>query len=206
MATNRPSPAQSISEPCALGDCDAFISHSWSDDAAAKWAVLQQWRENFIAQHGREPKVWIDKCCIDQTDIAADLRCLPIFLNGCKKMVALCGPTYFGRLWCVMELFTYYHTGLSHDRLTVMPVLREDQHDGVAMHAAVESFDVGHCECGSTRDKDKLMEIIQADGIQAFNAEMRVLLEERGLLRARCGSGSSAVSDEDDCERGAVTV
>jgi len=209
MATSDPDPAiYKRTVQVRLGECDAFISHSWSDDAAAKWAVLQQWRENFIAQHGREPKVWIDKFCIDQTNIAADLRCLPIFLNGCKKMVALCGPTYFGRLWCVMELFTYYHTGLSHDRLAVMPVLRVDQHDvdWAAMHAAVDSFDVGHCECGSTGDKDRLMEIVRADGIQAFNAEMRVLLEERGLLWARCGSGSGAASDEDDCERGAATV
>jgi len=50
------------------------------------------------------------------------------------------------------------------------------------------------------------MEIIRADGIQAFNAEMRVLLEERVLLWARCGSGSGAASYEDDRERGAATV
>lgn len=33
--------------------------------------ALQQWRAAFKAQHQREPRLWIDKYCIDQTDIEA---------------------------------------------------------------------------------------------------------------------------------------
>ncbi|CAK0848014.1 unnamed protein product [Prorocentrum cordatum] len=57
MATRDPDPVlfkRSVQVP--LGECDAFISHSWSDGAAGKWALLQRWREAFIAKHGREPK------------------------------------------------------------------------------------------------------------------------------------------------------
>jgi hypothetical protein len=199
MATREPDPAlYRRSAHVRLGECDAFISHSWSDDATGKWAALQRWREAFIAKRGREPKVWIDKCCIDQTNIEADLRCLPIFLSGCKEMVVLCGPTYFGRLWCVMELFTHYHMGLSHE-LTVRPVLREDAYDIdlAAMQTAVGSFDVGHCECGSNGDRDKLMEIIRADGIQEFNTEMLAVLIRTGLMRDDQGVRSSDTVSSD---------
>jgi hypothetical protein len=194
MARHDPDPAlYRRSLKVRLGDCDAFISHSWSDDATDKWAALQQWRQAFIAKHGREPRVWIDKCCIDQTNIEADLRCLPIFLNGCREMVVLCGPTYFRRLWCVMELFTHYHLGLFQERLIVMPVHREDQHDAdsAAMHQAAGSFDVGLCECRSNGDRHRLMEIIRADGVQGFNAAMRAVLVKTSLC---CG--------DDQAERG----
>ena len=44
------------------------------------------------------------KACIDQSDIAANLACLPIFLSGCRELLCLAGDTYHTRLWCVMEL------------------------------------------------------------------------------------------------------
>jgi len=226
MAIRDPDPVlfkRSVQVP--LGECDAFISHSWSDGAAGKWALLQRWREAFIAKHGREPKVWIDKCCADQADIAAYLRCLPIFLSSCREMVVLCGPTYFQRLWCVMELFTHYRTGLFHNRLTLLPVMRAGQHDDVwaAIHAAVSSFDARRCECGSTShgDRDRLMDIIQADGIQEFNAAVRAVLvrafsstlgsgatssaEPRACARARTPP-TPATSMSADCERGEATI
>jgi len=218
MATRDPDPAlYGRSEQIRLGECDAFVSHSWSDDASGKWAALQQWRRAFVTERGREPRVWIDKCCIDQANIEADLRCLPIFLNGCREMVVLCGSTYFVRLWCVMELFTLYHLGLSRESLTVRPVLREDQRDIdlAAIHAAVGSFDVGHCECRSDGDRHKLMEIIRAGGIQGFNTEMRVVLRRTGLLlddhagwSLNAVSSSTALGSTDDWrqDRGAVGV
>ena len=51
--------------------------------------------------------MWIDKCCIDQTDIETNLSCLPVFLAGCERLLVLCGETYSKRLWCVMELFVF---------------------------------------------------------------------------------------------------
>ena len=112
MAENTPNPELfKRSEPAALGSVDAFISHSWSDDAPSKWVALQQWRAKFRSEHhGQEPRVWIDKCCIDAArpgGVDLQLRCLPIFLSGCKQLVAFTGSTYISRMWCVMELFVY---------------------------------------------------------------------------------------------------
>jgi hypothetical protein len=39
---------------------EAFLSHSWHDDSAEKWTLLQEWREEFKRQMGREPRLWID--------------------------------------------------------------------------------------------------------------------------------------------------
>lgn len=38
---------------------------SWHDDAPGKWAALMAWRAEFVRKNGREPIVWLDKCCIE---------------------------------------------------------------------------------------------------------------------------------------------
>lgn len=87
--------------PVSLGQADAFVSHSWHDPADAKWEALCAWSEEFRARHGRAPLLWIDKECIEQTNIAAQLQSLPVYLAGCQQLLVLHGPTYLQRLWCV---------------------------------------------------------------------------------------------------------
>jgi hypothetical protein len=41
---------------------------------------------------------WIDKFCIDQTNIQDSLKYLPVFVMASKKMLILVGPTYFTHL------------------------------------------------------------------------------------------------------------
>ena len=45
---------------------------------------------------GKEPTLWVDKFCIDQTAIRDSLMCLPVFLAGCQKLLVAVGPTYLG--------------------------------------------------------------------------------------------------------------
>jgi len=106
--------------PVEYGTIDAFISHSWSDDADAKWEALQEWRARFKARHRREPVIWFDRLSIDQSTIATSIELLPVYLAGCQSVVALAGETYLTRLWCVMELFVFVETG--GDRITVLPI------------------------------------------------------------------------------------
>ena len=62
MADNKPNPAlQAKSEPARMGEVDAFLTHSWHDDTAAKWAALQNYRRDFRQKNGREARLWIDK-------------------------------------------------------------------------------------------------------------------------------------------------
>ena len=39
---------------CGTGECDAFVSHSWQDDGAAKYACLQEWKQGFIELEVRD--------------------------------------------------------------------------------------------------------------------------------------------------------
>ncbi len=108
--------------PVALGDCDAFLSHSWHDDGSQKWAALRSWADDFERATGRPPKVWLDKGCIDQQNIDASLAALPLYLAGCDRLVVVAGPTYASRLWCVIEIFTFLFMGGSRERIDVLPI------------------------------------------------------------------------------------
>ena len=61
-------------------------------------------RENFKKMHGREPLVWFDKYCIDQTAIYSSVRRLPIFVVAANKFFVLFGPSYVARCWCMLEV------------------------------------------------------------------------------------------------------
>ena len=49
----------SQSQLVELGGCDAFVCHSWHDDASLKWMALSEWAARFESLHGREPMLWI---------------------------------------------------------------------------------------------------------------------------------------------------
>jgi len=187
VANNTPAPGLfSKSVNTRLNKCDAFVSHSWSDCAPEKWAALQTWRDDFKSSKGREPCVWFDKCCLDQTNIEADLRCLPVFLSGCKRMVVLCGVTYLTRLWCVIELFTFVQIGRKVNELRFEPVLREghEQADLLAVANSFLNFDAEQCTCFLKEDKERMLGVIRIafGDIKNFNAEVRGIFQQMGWL------------------------
>merc|ERR1712150_102430 len=146
------------------GRCDAFLSHSWSDDPQAKLKAMQAWRKSFVAKHKREPLVWLDKCCIDQNRIDVDLRCLPVFLMGCSQLVLFCGRTYLSRLWCILELFTYVHMGGRVEDIELVFLLREghEKEDMTEIDSSFNNFDANECNCSCPKEKDRLLSIIEA--------------------------------------------
>eukprot|EP00439_Symbiodinium_sp_Y106_P082559 s117_g22.t1 len=155
LANNKPSPQVfQLSRGFKLGTCDAFVSHSWHDDAPAKWEALSWWKSKFEESRQRAPNIWFDKCCIDllsdQNDIEADLRCLPIFLSGCSELVVFC------RLWCIVELFTFVHIGGNLHEINIIPVLRRGQEheDRQKLKASFLNFDVMDCDCFNQEDKE----------------------------------------------------
>ena len=70
-------------QTAALGDVDCFVSHSWSDAGAAKYARLHEWaRGDDVRSDGEQyPLIWLDKACIDQSAIVENLQALPVFLG-----------------------------------------------------------------------------------------------------------------------------
>lgn len=131
---------------------------------------------------GRAPLVWFDKVSIDQNNIDLDLRCLPIFLHGCKQLVILCGSTYLSRLWCITELFTYVHMGGKLDNIELIPVLRElrEDEDLKEIQDSFQSFDVRACECFNEEDKRRMMVAINtAFGcMDTFNGVVKTMTRQ----------------------------
>ena len=106
-----------LSEPCGPGEIDYFISHSWKDDAALKYAQLESLAKRFQEANGREGTFWFDKVCINQRDISEDLKCLPIFVMACDRLLILYGSTYLARLWCIWELYVFFPTSVDSHRV-----------------------------------------------------------------------------------------
>eukprot|EP00929_Paragymnodinium_shiwhaense_P005318 TRINITY_DN10709_c0_g1_i1.p1 TRINITY_DN10709_c0_g1~~TRINITY_DN10709_c0_g1_i1.p1 ORF type:complete len:684 (-),score=86.40 TRINITY_DN10709_c0_g1_i1:524-2485(-) len=171
--------------PVRLGHCDAFISHSWHDDLSTKWHAVQAWRSNFYLATNREPTIWFDKACINQSNIEADLRYLPIFVSGCKELLIFCGRTYLKRLWCIMEVFTFVHMGGNRARIKLIPLCRPGQEaeDRDAIRAAFQNFDVRDCECVVPSDRDNILTLIEYafGGTWRFNKLVRNIFEEVGF-------------------------
>lgn len=153
-----------------LGECDAFMSHSWHDDPVIKWAALTAWAARFESRCKRDPTIWLDKACIDQKNIPASLACLPVFLAGCQQLLVLAGPTYIERLWCVVEVFTFTRMGGELDRVDVVPL-----GDGALFF---EQFSVQAAKCFLAEDKGRLLAAIESafGSHEPFNALVRSLL------------------------------
>lgn len=82
-------------------------------------ANVAQIVDEFEAENGRLPTFWLDKVCIDQSNISDALRCLPVFEMACQKLLVLNGQTYTTRLWCVWELYTFFAINIDLDRMQV---------------------------------------------------------------------------------------
>jgi hypothetical protein len=172
--------------PARLGEVDAFISHSWHDDPRAKWDSLQAWCDDFAANYGRPPKLWLDCCCIDQNNIEASLRCLPVFLSGCTKLLVIAGGSYARRLWCAIELFVYVciHQKASSDCLEVRFVGKTAEERSL-VGESFKSFDVLRCECSKSEDQQRLQGLVEAGCGTSENLNVQIRSMLGGLQEAQ---------------------
>jgi len=162
---------------------------SWHDDAQQKFDAVQAWRARFVNAHGREPTVWFDALCIDQDNVQPQLASLPIYLAGCKTVLALAGPTYFQRLWCVLELHIFHQMGGSIEQIhfvpleTVAPTAGDVGAEEAANEAAV--FDVRCAVATDPLDELRLLAVIEGsgEGIAAFNSWVRTTLMSAAKVR-----------------------
>ncbi|KAJ1621481.1 hypothetical protein T492DRAFT_1069930 [Pavlovales sp. CCMP2436] len=167
----------SASRPAKFGCVDAFISHSWLDDPRAKWDALQTWRSDFVAQYRREPIVWLDRLCIDQTAITESLPLLPVYLAGCNSLLVLAGPTYMQRLWCWVEIFVWLEIGGEARDTVILPL---------ANFSLGDEIDVRRATCYLPEDTDRLLSTVDAStlhGVEAFNGRVRALFVRALFLR-----------------------
>ena len=174
LADNTPSPQLfAKTRPVGMGEVSAFVSHSWSDPGALKYGHVQE----FAAAHGGgDCLLWLDKACIDQTNIDTNLACLPVFLSGCNSLLVLAGPTYATRLWCVMELFVYLRMGGRREDVTVRLLGATE-----AVRELLARFDAGKARCYLGKDREKLLAVIEAGfgTFAPFNGIVRGIFAEK---------------------------
>ena len=166
-----------------LGAVHAFLSHSWHDSASAKWQVLAEWADAQPAP----PMLWLDKACIDQQRINESLAALPVYLSGCKELLVLVGPTYCGRLWCVIELFTWLQMGGAAERVRVSPLPPEEGAAvGVSLDTQLATFDALQAQCYKADERQRLLGIIEEafGDFRVFNAAVRSILTQRSQVVA----------------------
>ena len=102
-------------------------------------------------------RIWLDKACIDQTDVAKSLACLPIFLFGCRQLLVLAGPKYATRLWCAMEIFVFVRMGGKHEDI-VVKLLDSDS----SLAKNLQEFDAHKANCSETMDQHTLWAVIES--------------------------------------------
>ena len=153
-----------------MGEVHAFASHSWSDDGNLKYDRLHEW-----AGGDEEKLLWLDKACIDQSDIAKSLACLPVFLSGCQELLILAGPTYASRLWCVMEIFTFVQMGGAREDMPIKPLDDDDY-----IYSELARFDAAKADCFLANDRQKLLAVIEASfgTFHPFNSQVRSLFKD----------------------------
>ena len=158
-------------EKADLHKVDAFISHSWSDDGDARYDQIKKWAD------GRDVSIWLDKACLDQSDITTSLAGLPVFLAGCEKLLVLAGPTYASRLWCVMEIFVFLRMGGDQEENMVVRLLSGT--DDVAR--ALLKFDAGKAETFDPNDRERLWAVIEAafGTFGPFNKIVRAMFDKK---------------------------
>jgi len=157
-----PEEVERLSEACQVGDIDFFISHSWSDDPAQKYAVLKELAEDFYKKCKRYPFFWLDKLCINQLSISEDLECLPVFVMACKKMLILGGLTYSTRLWCVWEMYVLFSMNDDVQKLQMLTV------GDTPAREQLQNFSLASAHCWSAEDEAMLRSVIGDSGVEGF--------------------------------------
>ena len=117
--------------------------------------------------------------CIDQDNIEVNLRCLPVFLSGCKSLLVLAGSTYTSRLWCVTELFVWLRVGGAKEGIRVF-------HLSADAEKSLNNFDAGKANCFKPKDKQHLLAVIESGfgDLVPFNKLVRGLFAEAGAVQA----------------------
>ena len=204
MANNQDSGLFAKTGKASMGECDAFISHSWRDDPALKWQRMLEFKAEFESKsEGREPQCWLDKACIDQAgDIDASLKALPIFLLSSRHFCCFVGDTYFSRMWCMLELFTFVRSGGAIDRIVLKPLSVEGS------DVFVSKLDVRLAGCFLRQDKQRILAIVESSygSSSEFNAACRQILVAADPRASKACIKKSKVQDFDATDDDIDTV
>jgi hypothetical protein len=127
-----------------------MVSHRWlrpsvtrtlahPDDALATKAQalteFSHWRRSWVRQRHRflpELYYWIDYCCFDQLNLAANMAMLPLWVACCERLVCFETSDYHSRAWCRLELLLSHSFNFADHHTVIGPGFRaSDAHNGL---------------------------------------------------------------------------
>ena len=157
--------------------------------AAAGGTAVSRCAQQFEDWQGSQPSLWLDCICVDAAYQEESLVCLPIYMQACRGVLVLCGPTFFERLWCVWELYTAFAFSDGSPSLVIAmvqhpgesPSAPEGQQGservGAELRARLNGFMLANAHCANPNEEKRLRNAISAapGGTAAFQDTIRGL-------------------------------
>lgn len=184
---------------------DFFISHSWQDDADAKFQQLTATAEAFVQAHGREPTFWLDHVCIDQDRIGDGLKALPVNIMACDGFIALCGPSYLTRLWCAWELCTLMAFKSMDAVLASVQFLALEEGPAESLLQHFYTFDIAAAACYDPNEQARVLTVVHAFGAGRFNGLVRRFGRELSKAHRKAGMDMTRATLSMGSESGMLT-
>jgi serine/threonine protein kinase len=164
-----------LSQPCIPGEIDFYVSHSWHDSHFDRFSALSSLAQRFFSNHGRYPRLWIDRACAKPETTGATcsrLQLSPMVIKLSNEVAFVIGPTYFARLWAVWELYsTLLLAGESVNaaghRVQVMSITGMR-----SMRTALDTFDAANLRCYNPNEETQLFSVFSTCR-RDFNQQVR---------------------------------
>lgn len=141
LAAPPPAAEPQLPRAPAGSEIDFYIAHAWHDSPDAKLCLLRTFAASFEQEHGRPPVVWVDALCAPpvhaggahsrsgqeggsarDAEEAMELARMPHRLSRARGLLLVVGPFFFSRLWCALEVYTWFALGGSAEGLTLLAV------------------------------------------------------------------------------------
>jgi len=104
----------------------------------------------------RTPIIWLDKACLNQSNIKQSLAGLPMYVAWSNTLLLLASSSYVKRLWCIMELFTWVQMGCPLEQILV-----KDIDGGKDLDEELMNFRVDRTRTYMLFDKHRLLAVIE---------------------------------------------
>jgi len=159
------------------------------DSGPAKLYWIREWAREQQEEHGEPPLVWYDKLCVHPNDTRSNLICLPVFVAGCKQILALVGHTYTSRLWCVLELFVFNTLDIETNDVVVK--LLESPTDPQFLRSLQRRFSASKASCRFGPDREALLATIEEalGSLTPFNERVNAIFKDVLLKLPRSSLG-----------------
>ena len=110
--------------------------------------------------------------------------CLPVFLSWCNNLLALVGPKYSTRVWCLVECFVFVRMRGNPDNFIIQ--LLDDDRD--AFKHQLTKLDVSKAGCFHSSDRQRLLAVIETGfgTTSKFNKVVKGIISQKLQGSSRC--------------------